>query len=165
MKPFIFAYIAITLLSCKKETAKDSFNAYIFSNIVTHDVAKKTTYSVDVEMYSECSGEYIHITGEFEMTYHAILKEDGGYHIIAHERALNIRGIGITSAKTYRYLGHFNMQHNYETKGNVYKVTSSGRLVTPGGGNNLVFISTIKYVLDANEELKVVDSTESASCQ
>ena len=164
MKPFIFACIALTLLSCKKETTKDSITTQVSSNSVTHNDAT-TTYSIDVELYSECTGEFVHVTGDVHLKYHAILKEDGAHHIIAHDRNVNIRGVGVTSGKSYRAQGNYNSAWNYETKGVVYKIVSKFILMTPGGKNNLIVTSSVNYVVDADGQFKVSKTDETAKCQ
>src|SRR5215216_6502773 len=133
MKRLLFTFVAITLLSCKKETVEpvESVNTFVSSNSVTHSDTK-TSYSVDVETYSECSGEFVHVTGLVLLRYHAIMKEDGGYHIIAKDRNLNISAVGVTTGKMYKLVGHYSSAWNYETKGGVYKVTSRGILATAG---------------------------------
>jgi hypothetical protein len=80
------------------------------------------------------------------------MKEDGGYHIIAKDRNLNVSAVGVTTGKKYKMVGHYSSAWNYETKGSVYKVTSRGILVTAGGGNNLVYINTTNYVVNADGE-------------
>jgi hypothetical protein len=164
MKPFILAcFAALLLSSCKKESA-DSLNTYVSSNSVTHDDVV-TTYLVDVETYSECTREFVHVTGYVELRYHAIMKEDGAYHIISKARNLNIHGVGVTTGKTYKQIGHYSSEWHYELKGGIYKVTSRGVLATPGGGNNLVYTSTTNYVTNADGEFVVQKVNETVQCQ
>ena len=141
MKRLIFICFAAALLSCKKETAPASINAHVTSNSVNHDYNAKTYYTINVETYSECTQEYVHVTGTVELRYQATLKEDGAYHITAHDRNINIRGVGVTSGNSYKLLGNFKSTWNYELKGGVYKVTSKFILMTPGGRNNLVALA------------------------
>ena len=165
MKPILFLVLAsISLLSCKKEIAPKAANLQVASNSVVHDNTK-IIYPVDVQVYVQCTDELVHITGEIQLSYHSILKENGGYHINATDRPLNIRGVGLSSGKIYKYLGHFSVNHNYETKGGIYKVTSRFSFVTPGGGNNLVFKTTITSVTNANGEWVVMETNESTSCR
>jgi hypothetical protein len=164
MKRFIFACIALTLLSCTKEAITESLNARVSSNSVTHNVSE-TTYSIDVQMWSECTGEFVHVTGDVHLKYHAILKEDGGYHIIAHDRNVNIRGVGVTSGNLYKALGVYKSAWNYETKGVVYKVNSRFILMTSGGGNNFVVNSSVNLVVNEDGEFIVSKTEETAKCQ
>jgi hypothetical protein len=165
MKPLIIICLAAALLSCKKETASESINVQVSSNSVSHDYNSKISYPVDVEMYSQCTGEYVHITGTVQLKYHATMKEDGAYHITAHDRNVDMQGVGVTSGRRYRVIGNYNSTWNYELKGGVYKVVSKSVMTTPGGKNNLVTFSAVNFVTTADGTLKVIKIEDTLKCQ
>lgn len=163
MKPLLFVAIAL-MMSCKKESTATSINQQVSSNSVRHENSE-VSYTVDVETYSECSKEFVHIAGEIQLTYREILKDDGGYHIVARDRAVNIRGVGVTSGRRYIYQGRYNKEHTFEGEAGVYKVTAGYTLMTPGGGgNSLIYHNTVTFVTNANGELKVTNTVERVSC-
>jgi hypothetical protein len=165
MKRLVFICLAVSLLSCKKEMVPESINAQVSSNIVNHDFDATTSYPIDIETYSSCTGEYVHVTGTVELRYHATLKDDGAYHISSHSRSVDISGVGVTSGKRYKMLGNYHSAWNYELKGGIYKVNSKFILMTPGGGNNLVVFSSVNFVTNANGEFLVTKTEETVKCQ
>ena len=162
MKPLLFAAIAL-ILSCKKETVNEVLSQQVVSNSVRHDDAV-TTYPVDVETYSECSGEYVHVTGHVTLMYHAVLKEDGAYHITAKDR-MNIRGVGVTSGERYMFHGNYSKTHHYELKGGVYKITYRGILMAPGSGNKVTYSGFTTFITNAKGELVVSETEDNISCK
>ena len=162
MKPLLLA--AITLfLSCKKEAVNEAIHQQVVSNSVSHDHST-TSYPVDVETYSECSGEYVHVTGDVTLMYRAVQKEDGAYHITAKDR-MNLRGIGVTTGDRYMFHGNSSKSHHYELKGGIYKINYRSVLMSPGSGNKLVFSGTTTFITNAKGELVVSKTEDNISCK
>ena len=127
---------------------------------------EQSSFSLESDSWSDCSGEWIHITGNIHIDVHGVMNGSR----INYVQQINYQGLsgeGQTSGKHYSGSGVFNSVYNGRFDGSVYTTISSSviKMNTPGSGNNAVLTSTGKITVNARGEVIISKFEDSMLCQ
>jgi len=127
---------------------------------------EQSGFSLESEAWSECTGEWVHITGEVHINIHGVMNGNR----INYGQHINYQGLsgeGQTSGRHYSGSGAINGVINGKFDGSFYTNISfsSIKLNTPGNDNNLVLTSKFKITVNANGDVTVSRFDDSTGCQ
>jgi hypothetical protein len=104
-----------------------------------------------------CTGEPVHLTGEFHIIFHTHEDANGGFHAQTHFQPQGVSGTGLVSGEQYRGVG-VSGDKFYIPPGDFREVTAVSRFYMIGAGpsENLLVTAQIHTTFSANGETTAV---------
>ena len=169
----MLVYLTVSFVSgCTKDNSSsitlNQSSDIIVANRNVYKTSGKTIQNLDVLWYGNCTGEYVHVTGQIVLTYNVIQKAAGtNYAVEFHYQ--NTKGVGITSGKAYNIVGN-NSSHlyqNFSFDDFTKTSTVSGRImwITDGNNNNIVAIASYKVIQNGQGDLVISKDSYSLTCE
>jgi hypothetical protein len=149
------ALVSFTKLVAEKQTA---FTAVPFND--------QSSFLIESDSWSDCTGEWIHITGNIHIDIHGVMNGNR-INFVQHINYQGLSGEGETSGRHYSGSGVSNNVFNGKFDGSFYTTMSSSliKLNAPGSGNNLVLTSKARITVNARGEVTVSRFDDSMACQ
>jgi hypothetical protein len=118
----------------------------------TTDTSNETV-PIDQIVDNPCTGEPLHLTGEFHILGTFSVDANGGVHVQSHFHSQGASGTGLVSGEQYRGVG-VTREEIYFPPGEFREFTSVIRfyMISAGPSDNLLETATIHRTFNANGE-------------
>ena len=154
----VFLTIALASFTNLVSEKQEKFPAVPFND--------QSNFIIESDSWSDCTGEWVHVTGNIHIDVHGVMSGNR-INFVQHISYQGLSGIGQSSGKHYSGSGVFNSVYNGKFDGSSYTTISSSsvKLSTAGGSNNLVFTSKGKTTVNANGDVILNKFDDSMTCQ
>jgi hypothetical protein len=163
MKKALFSFVLLTAISFVSFTKLVAEKKKVFTAVPFND---QSVFFIESDSWSDCTGEWVHITGSIHIDVHGVMNGNR-INFVQHINYQGLSGEGQASGKHYSGSGVFNSVYNGKFDGSSYTTISSSsiKLNATGSGNNLVFTSKGKTIVNANGDVIINRFDDSMGCQ
>ena len=130
---------------------------------VTH-----SNYAVPVDevIYSDCASEPLHFVGEFHVTEHTTVDENGTFHSTFVGNDHHVSAVGLTTGATYRRVGVTHESVNIVGQ-RPYEInyTNSFSFIGQGVAANTIEIDIVRMTIDEDGGVSIVFENRILECK
>ena len=113
------------------------------TTIITNDKSQLNMYAS-----IPCTGEIVHLEGILHSTYHAIVDDNGGFHVKYHANPQGVSGVGLFNEGKYRATGVTQgMTTFHENGGMTHTYVNNFRIISKGSEEN--------YMIHVNSHMTI----------
>lgn len=122
---------------------------------------------IDLFVWVSCAEEWVHLSGNLHVVYHATFDNSGGLHIEEHFNPQRVRGHGMSTGLKYQGTGVTRYHTNLRPDGYPYEHTyvNNFRIIGQGPGNNYLVHETFHITINANGEVTAYVDNFSVDCK
>ena len=153
---------AVIILVLLALSLSDAAPALAKATVIHEDYA----VPVDEVIYSDCAGEEIHFNGEFHVSAHTTIDENGGFHATFVGNDHNVTAIGLSTGAIYRRVGVTHVSDNF-TGQLPYQTTytNSFSFIGRGVAANTLEIDVVRLHIDATGTSTVIFENRILECK
>lgn len=157
MRKILFPLALLASMMFISSTAKHPSGVIPFND--------QSVFPIDDYVWSDCSGESIHITGQIHIDVHGVINNNR-MNFAVHDNYQCLTGVGETSGKLYAGTGSYSDVYNGNFTGSYTESSNSSiRFNVAGGGNNLVFTIHANTTVNSSGVVTVSRYRDSFHCQ
>ncbi|MEZ4713730.1 MAG: hypothetical protein R3A44_41465 [Caldilineaceae bacterium] len=121
---------------------------------------------VDEVIYSDCAGEEIHFTGEFHVSTHTVLDENGGFHSTFVGNDHHVTAVGLATGAIYHRVGVTHVSDNFSGQlPYVTTYTNSFSFIGQGVAANTLEIDIVRLQIDAAGASTIIFENRILECK
>lgn len=112
-----------------------------------------------------CNGEVVQLSGSVNFRSHLTIDQNGGIHLVVHENAQGLSGVGCTTGAKYQVNSAEDQETNFKALPAESTFTMHSNVIGQGTVPNFVFHLTVHTTVNANGEVTALVLNTSSDCK